>query len=167
MKGERKKEDLLVSLSTDHLQGSEGMIHAKTIPYNQTRDHSTGGSHHSSDRGSSSTSGKANSYSVQWWILNEARQKSVLTLMFASHFSGSQNQKKGTRAPKIPKHNAVSWGESPPHANAWGCDEYSLPMDRRYGEKTHSCMHFYTAHTNTQTYIAPLAASVEVGSQKK
>lgn len=35
------------------------------------------------------------------------------------------------------------------------------------GKKTHSCMHFYTAHTNTQTYIAPLAGSVEVGSQKK
>uniref|UniRef100_A0A3Q1BF05 Roundabout, axon guidance receptor, homolog 1 (Drosophila) n=1 Tax=Amphiprion ocellaris TaxID=80972 RepID=A0A3Q1BF05_AMPOC len=55
-----------------------------------TRDHSTGGSHHSSDRGSNST-------------------------------SGSQNQKKGSRAPKIPKHNAVSWGEalSTPHANSF------------------------------------------------
>uniref|UniRef100_A0A669DW86 Roundabout guidance receptor 1 n=1 Tax=Oreochromis niloticus TaxID=8128 RepID=A0A669DW86_ORENI len=73
-----------------------------SIPYNQTRDHSTGGSHHSSDRGSNST-------------------------------SGSQNQKKGIRVPKIPKHNAVTWGEalSPPHANAWDCDEYSLPMERR------------------------------------
>uniref|UniRef100_A0A8C9XRE5 Roundabout guidance receptor 1 n=1 Tax=Sander lucioperca TaxID=283035 RepID=A0A8C9XRE5_SANLU len=102
-------------LNKDHLQGSEGMIHPKTIPYNQTRDHSTGGSHHSSDRGSNST-------------------------------SGSQNQKKGTRAPKIPKHNAVSWGEalSPPHANAWDCDEYSLPMERRYGEKeTHRYICFY------------------------
>ncbi|XP_023265307.1 roundabout homolog 1-like, partial [Seriola lalandi dorsalis] len=88
-------------LNKDHLQGNEGMIHPKTIAYNQTRDHSTGGSHHSSDRGSNST-------------------------------SGSQNQKKGTRAPKMPKHNAVSWGEapSPPHANAWDCDEYSLPMER-------------------------------------
>uniref|UniRef100_A0A8C4E5G7 Roundabout guidance receptor 1 n=1 Tax=Dicentrarchus labrax TaxID=13489 RepID=A0A8C4E5G7_DICLA len=88
-------------LNKDHLQGSEGMIHPKTIPYNQTRDHSTGGSHHSSDRGSNST-------------------------------SGSQNQRKGTRAPKIPKHNAVTWGEgqSTPHANAWDCDEYSLPMER-------------------------------------
>uniref|UniRef100_A0A669BH85 Roundabout guidance receptor 1 n=1 Tax=Oreochromis niloticus TaxID=8128 RepID=A0A669BH85_ORENI len=88
--------------SNDHLQGGEGMIHPKAIPYNQTRDHSTGGSHHSSDRGSNST-------------------------------SGSQNQKKGIRVPKIPKHNAVTWGEalSPPHANAWDCDEYSLPMERR------------------------------------
>ncbi|TMS14071.1 Roundabout-like protein 1 [Larimichthys crocea] len=79
------------------------MIHPKTLPYNQTRDHSTGGSHHSSDRGSNST-------------------------------SGSQNQKKGTRAPKIPKHNAVTWGEapSPPHPNAWDCDEYSLPMERSF-----------------------------------
>ncbi|XP_028450648.1 roundabout homolog 1 isoform X2 [Perca flavescens] len=90
-------------LNKDHLQGSEGMIHPKTIPYSQTRDHSTGGSHHSSDRGSNST-------------------------------SGSQHQKKGTRAPKIQKHNAVSWGEalSPPHANAWDCDEYSLPMERSF-----------------------------------
>ncbi|XP_032389383.1 roundabout homolog 1 isoform X2 [Etheostoma spectabile] len=90
-------------LNKDHLQGSEGMIHPKTIPYNQTRAHSSGGSHHSSDRGSNST-------------------------------SGSQNQKKGTRAPKIPKHNAVNWGEAPsrPHANAWDCDEYSLPMERSF-----------------------------------
>ncbi|XP_034405887.1 roundabout homolog 1-like [Cyclopterus lumpus] len=99
-------------LNKDHFQGSEGMIHPKTIPYNQTRDHSTGGSHHSSDRGSNST-------------------------------SGSQNQKKGTRAPKIPKHNAVSWGEalSPPHANAWDCDEYSLPMERSFdpAERIEGC----------------------------
>ncbi|XP_042286152.1 roundabout homolog 1-like isoform X2 [Thunnus maccoyii] len=90
-------------LNKDHLQGGEGMIHPKTIPYNQTRDHSTGGSHHSSDRGSNST-------------------------------SGSQNQRKGPRAPKTPKHNAVSWGEalSPPHANAWNCDEYSLPMEKSF-----------------------------------
>ncbi|XP_033955444.1 roundabout homolog 1-like [Pseudochaenichthys georgianus] len=90
-------------LNKDHLQGSEGMIHPKTIPYNQSRDHSTGGSHHSSDRGSNST-------------------------------AGSQNQKKGTRGPKILKHNAVSWGEAPPppHANAWDCDEYSLPMERSF-----------------------------------
>ncbi|XP_027129691.1 roundabout homolog 1 isoform X2 [Larimichthys crocea] len=99
-------------LNKDHLQGSEGMIHPKTLPYNQTRDHSTGGSHHSSDRGSNST-------------------------------SGSQNQKKGTRAPKIPKHNAVTWGEapSPPHPNAWDCDEYSLPMERSFdpGERIEGC----------------------------
>ncbi|XP_074466120.1 roundabout homolog 1-like isoform X1 [Sebastes fasciatus] len=99
-------------LNKDHLQGSEGMIHPKTIPYNQTRDHSTGGSHHSSDRGSNST-------------------------------SGSQNLKKGSRAPKIPKHNAVSWGEapSPPHANTWVCDEYSLPMERSFDlvERIESC----------------------------
>ncbi|KAM9348428.1 roundabout homolog 1-like [Symphorus nematophorus] len=99
-------------LNKDHLQAGDGMIHPKTIPYNQTRDHSTGGSHHSSDRGSSST-------------------------------SGSQNQKKGTRAPKIPKHNAVTWGEapSPPHANAWDCDEYSLPMERSFDpqERIESC----------------------------
>uniref|UniRef100_A0A673B6W7 Roundabout guidance receptor 1 n=1 Tax=Sphaeramia orbicularis TaxID=375764 RepID=A0A673B6W7_9TELE len=90
-------------LNKDHLQGSEGLIHPKTIPYNQTHDHSTVSSHHSSDRGSST--------------------------------SGSQNQKKGVRAQKMPKHNAVSWGEalSPPHANAWDCDEYSLPLENRQG----------------------------------
>ncbi|XP_032432047.1 roundabout homolog 1-like isoform X2 [Xiphophorus hellerii] len=89
--------------SCNDLQGSEGMIHPKTMPYNQTRDHSTGGSHQSSDRGSNST-------------------------------SGSQNQKKGMRAQKIPKHIAVSWGDtvSDPHPNAWDCDEYSLPMETSF-----------------------------------
>ncbi|XP_029030349.2 roundabout homolog 1-like [Betta splendens] len=89
-------------LNTDHFHGHEGMMHPRTIPHNQAHDHSTGGSHHSSDRGSSSST------------------------------SGSQNQKKGPRGPKVPKHNAVRWGEalSPPHATAWDCDEYSLPMER-------------------------------------
>nr|XP_040038152.1 roundabout homolog 1-like isoform X2 [Gasterosteus aculeatus aculeatus] len=99
-------------LNKDHFQGSEGMIHPKTIPYNQSRDHSTGGSHHSSDRGSNST-------------------------------SGSQNQKKGTRAPKIPKHTAATWGEAPPPppATAWDCDEYSLPMERSFdpAERMEGC----------------------------
>nr|XP_043898115.1 roundabout homolog 1-like isoform X2 [Solea senegalensis] len=99
-------------LNRDHLQGNEARVHPKTISYCQSRDHSTGGSHHSSDRGSNST-------------------------------SGSQNQKKGMRAPKMPKHNAVSWGEAPsaPHANAWDCDDYSLPMDRSFDaeERTETC----------------------------
>lgn len=47
----------LASLSTDNLQGSEGAIHPKTVPYNHNRDHNTGGSCHSSDRGSNSTAG--------------------------------------------------------------------------------------------------------------
>lgn len=62
----REKRQILqhffTPLSSEHLQGSEGMSHPKTIPYNQSRDHSTGGSHHSSDRGSNSTSGKAGSH---------------------------------------------------------------------------------------------------------
>uniref|UniRef100_A0A8C6WVZ9 Roundabout guidance receptor 1 n=1 Tax=Neogobius melanostomus TaxID=47308 RepID=A0A8C6WVZ9_9GOBI len=74
------------------------MIHPKTIPYNQSLDHSTAGSHHSSDRGSSGT-------------------------------SGSQNQKKAARVQKIPKHNAVSWGEAASPPNAWDCDDYSLPLE--------------------------------------
>ncbi|XP_068600469.1 roundabout homolog 1-like [Brachionichthys hirsutus] len=89
-------------LNKDNLQGSEGMSHPKMIPYNFSREHNTGGSHHSSDRGSSSST------------------------------SGSQNQKKGMRAPKNPKHNAVTWVETPPHANACDCDEYSLPMERSF-----------------------------------
>ncbi|XP_054899633.1 roundabout homolog 1-like isoform X1 [Poeciliopsis prolifica] len=95
--------------SCNDLQGSEGMIHPKTMPYNQTRDHSTGGSHQSSDRGSNST-------------------------------SGSQNQKKGLRAQKIPKHNAVSWGGAVSDPNAWASD-YSLPMERSFDpeERLDSC----------------------------
>ncbi|XP_075876405.1 roundabout homolog 1-like isoform X2 [Nelusetta ayraudi] len=88
-------------LNKDHLQGSEGALHPKTLPYN----HGTGGSHNSSDRGSNST-------------------------------SGSQNQRKPTRAPKIPKHTTVTWGERqsppPPHANARDCDEYSVPLDKSF-----------------------------------
>lgn len=65
---ERKRKavaNVIACLSSDHFQGSEGMIHPKTIPYNQSRDHSTGGSHHSSDRGSNSTSGKADGCDAQ------------------------------------------------------------------------------------------------------
>uniref|UniRef100_UPI003AAED308 roundabout homolog 1-like n=1 Tax=Centroberyx gerrardi TaxID=166262 RepID=UPI003AAED308 len=97
-------------LNKDHLQGGEGMIQ-KSVPYIQAQDHSTGGSHHSSDRGSNST-------------------------------SGSQNHKKGSRPPKTPKQTAVSWGEplSPPHANAWDCDEYTLPMEKSFDPDVHCPM---------------------------
>lgn len=80
----------------------------------------------------------------------------MFTLMFSFHFSGSQNQKKATRAPKIPKHNAIIWGEalSPPHANAWDC-EYSLPMERRYVAKyTQS-----TTYNTSYTYLLQLVVS--------
>ena len=84
---------------------------------------------------------------------DEASHKPVFTLVFFPHFSGSQNQKKGMRGPKMPKHNA-SWGEAlaPPHANAWDCDEYSLPMEMRYGQKkTHvvACLQQTQIHTDT------------------
>ncbi|TNM85098.1 hypothetical protein fugu_009276 [Takifugu bimaculatus] len=99
-------------LIKDNLQGSEGAIHPKPVPYNHNRDHNTGSSYHSSDRGSNST-------------------------------AGSQNQKKGARAPKIPKHNAETWGEalSPLHANVCVCDEYSLPLEQSFypEERTESC----------------------------
>uniref|UniRef100_A0AAQ5Y147 Roundabout, axon guidance receptor, homolog 1 (Drosophila) n=1 Tax=Amphiprion ocellaris TaxID=80972 RepID=A0AAQ5Y147_AMPOC len=62
---QNKVSILLAALSLDHLQGGEGMVHPKTIPYNQTRDHSTGGSHHSSDRGSNSTSGQTDTHAAQ------------------------------------------------------------------------------------------------------
>lgn len=67
-----------------------------------------------------------------------------------SHLSGSQNQKKGARAPKILKHNAETWGEalSPLHANVCVCDEYSQPLDRRYGDTHFIC--------NVLTYIIHL-----------
>lgn len=69
---------------SDHLQGGEGMIHPKTIPYNQTRDHSTGGSHHSSDRGSNSTSGEAESCALTdvWWFLTNQARSLCLPLGF-------------------------------------------------------------------------------------
>lgn len=70
--------------------------------------------------------------------------------LMCSHLSGSQNQKKGARAPKIPKHNAETWGEalSPLHANVCVCDEYSLPLERRYRDTHFIC--------NIQTYIIHL-----------
>lgn len=70
--------------------------------------------------------------------------------MCSPHLSGSQNQKKGARAPKVRKHNAESWGEalSPLHANVCVCDEYSLPLERRYGDT-----HFVF---NVQIYIMHL-----------
>ncbi|KAI1903451.1 hypothetical protein AGOR_G00027330 [Albula goreensis] len=43
-------------LNKDHYRGGEGTLPA-TIPYSQAHDHSTGGSYHSSDRASTSTSG--------------------------------------------------------------------------------------------------------------
>ncbi|KAM4620724.1 roundabout homolog 1-like [Polymixia lowei] len=51
--------------------------------------------------------------------------------------AGGQNHKKGTRPPKVPKQNAMNWGEPlpPPHANAppsWNCDEYTLPMEKSF-----------------------------------
>lgn len=84
---EKKKKyvvNFLTALSSDHLQGGDGMIHPKTIPYNQTRDHSTGGSHHSSDRGSNSTSGEAMSWALTdvWWLFDESSQKSLFTVGF-------------------------------------------------------------------------------------
>lgn len=68
----------LLPFFSDNLQGNEGTIHPKMILFNQSRDHSTGGSYNSSDRGSNSTSGKAIGYAAQWWILK--RQAMLLKL---------------------------------------------------------------------------------------
>uniref|UniRef100_A0A3B4BJW3 Roundabout, axon guidance receptor, homolog 1 (Drosophila) n=1 Tax=Periophthalmus magnuspinnatus TaxID=409849 RepID=A0A3B4BJW3_9GOBI len=86
------------------------LIHPKTIPYNRSLDNNTVGSHHSSDRGSSGT-------------------------------SGSQNPKKAGRVQKMPKHNAVSWGEAASPPNAWDCDDYSLPLENSYNpeDRAESC----------------------------
>lgn len=53
------KKNWLVSASADNLQGSEGAIHPKIVPYNHNHDHNTGSSYHSSDRGSNSTAGNS------------------------------------------------------------------------------------------------------------
>ncbi|XP_077596344.1 roundabout homolog 1-like isoform X1 [Stigmatopora nigra] len=54
--------------------------------------------------------------------------------------SGSQNQKKGPRANRTPKHAAVTWADafSPPHTRAWNGDEYSLPMDKSFDPEKRS-----------------------------
>ncbi|CAG01543.1 unnamed protein product [Tetraodon nigroviridis] len=108
-------------LIKDNLQGSEGAIHPKPVPYNHSREYNTGGSCQSSDRGSNSTAGR-------------------------------RKQRKGAGAPKVPKPNAESWGEalSPLHANVCVCDEYSLPLERRYGDTHFVC--------NVQIYIIHLVA---------
>lgn len=63
--------------------------------YSQSRDHSTGGSHHSSDRGSNSTSGEAFICSIPVLHVNEANGPSVLTLMFAfSQLRESQSKER-------------------------------------------------------------------------
>ncbi|XP_033834158.1 roundabout homolog 1-like isoform X1 [Periophthalmus magnuspinnatus] len=96
-------------LNKEHHSGGE-LIHPKTIPYNRSLDNNTVGSHHSSDRGSSGT-------------------------------SGSQNPKKAGRVQKMPKHNAVSWGEAASPPNAWDCDDYSLPLENSYNpeDRAESC----------------------------
>uniref|UniRef100_A0A674NNH3 Roundabout, axon guidance receptor, homolog 1 (Drosophila) n=1 Tax=Takifugu rubripes TaxID=31033 RepID=A0A674NNH3_TAKRU len=129
-------------LIKDNLQGSEGAIHPKPVPYNHNRDHNTGSSYHSSDRGSNST-------------------------------AGSQNQKKGARAPKIPKHNAETWGEalSPLHANVCVCDEYSLPLERSFypEERTESCpsppVRGATASSAEGSYSHPSSSQGDPGLQ--
>uniref|UniRef100_A0A4W5KF53 Roundabout guidance receptor 1 n=1 Tax=Hucho hucho TaxID=62062 RepID=A0A4W5KF53_9TELE len=93
-------------LSSDHYRG-DGPLQG-TVPYNQAHEHSTGGSHHSSDRG-----------------------------IFSILSAGSQSHKKGTRTPKLPKTSTVNWGEPlpPPPANpppSRSCDEYTLPMEKSF-----------------------------------
>ncbi|KAM3869297.1 roundabout homolog 1-like [Diretmus argenteus] len=87
-----------LSLSSDHFQGGEGMIH-KTIPYN----HSTAGSHHSSDRGSNSTSGSQ------------------------SHKKGTRPPKIPKQSAVC-----CGESLPPPPANTWDCDEYTLPMENSF-----------------------------------
>lgn len=54
-----KKKNNRLFVSADNLQGSEGAIHPKPVPYNHSREYNTGGSCQSSDRGSNSTAGNS------------------------------------------------------------------------------------------------------------
>ncbi|XP_029925047.1 roundabout homolog 1-like [Myripristis murdjan] len=98
-------------LNKDNPQGAEGMIQ-KNIPYNQARDHSTGGSHHSSDRGSNSTSGSQN------------HKKAA-----RPHKMSKQNVVSWGEP------------LSPPEDNSWDCDEYTLPMENSFDpeERIENC----------------------------
>ncbi|KAM6907079.1 roundabout homolog 1-like isoform 1-T1 [Xenentodon cancila] len=89
--------------NSKELQASEGMIHPKTIQYSQTRDHSTGSSHHSSDRGSSSTSGSQN------------QRKAMRAPKTPKHNAVCWGE-----------------ALSPLHAMTLDGDEYSLPMQRSF-----------------------------------
>uniref|UniRef100_A0A8C7JEV3 Roundabout guidance receptor 1 n=1 Tax=Oncorhynchus kisutch TaxID=8019 RepID=A0A8C7JEV3_ONCKI len=91
-------------LSSDHYRG-DGPLQG-TVPYNQAHEHSTGGSHHSSDRGSSSTSGSQ------------------------SHKKGTRTPK----LPKTNTVNWGE-PLPPPPANpppSRSCDEYTLPMEKSF-----------------------------------
>uniref|UniRef100_A0A8C8H4V1 Roundabout guidance receptor 1 n=1 Tax=Oncorhynchus tshawytscha TaxID=74940 RepID=A0A8C8H4V1_ONCTS len=88
----------------DHYRG-DGPLQG-TVPYNQAHEHSTGGSHHSSDRGSSSTSGSQ------------------------SHKKGTRTPK----LPKTNTVNWGE-PLPPPPANpppSRSCDEYTLPMEKSF-----------------------------------
>uniref|UniRef100_A0A8C8H0X9 Roundabout guidance receptor 1 n=1 Tax=Oncorhynchus tshawytscha TaxID=74940 RepID=A0A8C8H0X9_ONCTS len=91
-------------LNKDHYRG-DGPLQG-TVPYNQAHEHSTGGSHHSSDRGSSSTSGSQ------------------------SHKKGTRTPK----LPKTNTVNWGE-PLPPPPANpppSRSCDEYTLPMEKSF-----------------------------------
>uniref|UniRef100_A0A6Q2ZGQ4 Roundabout guidance receptor 1 n=1 Tax=Esox lucius TaxID=8010 RepID=A0A6Q2ZGQ4_ESOLU len=91
-------------LNKDHFRGDGPQ--PGTIPYNQPPDHNTGGSHHSSDRGSNSTSGSQ------------------------SHKKGTRTPK----LPKTNTVNWAD-PLPPPPANpppSRGCDEYTLPMEKSF-----------------------------------
>uniref|UniRef100_A0A4W5KU10 Roundabout guidance receptor 1 n=1 Tax=Hucho hucho TaxID=62062 RepID=A0A4W5KU10_9TELE len=91
-------------LNKDHYRG-DGPLQG-TVPYNQAHEHSTGGSHHSSDRGSSSTSGSQ------------------------SHKKGTRTPK----LPKTSTVNWGE-PLPPPPANpppSRSCDEYTLPMEKSF-----------------------------------
>ncbi|XP_038145121.1 roundabout homolog 1-like isoform X3 [Cyprinodon tularosa] len=94
------------------LQGNNAMIYPKSIPYNQTRDHNTGGSHQSSDRGSNSTSGSQN------------QKKAMRAQKISKHNAVSWGD-----------------ALSDSHPNAWDCDDYSLPMEMSFDreQRLESC----------------------------
>ncbi|KAJ7995848.1 hypothetical protein DPEC_G00230970 [Dallia pectoralis] len=91
-------------VNQDQLRGD--VPHPGTIPYNHLPDHNTGGSQHSSDRGSHSTSGS----------------------------QGHKKGTRAPKLPKTNIVNWAD-PLPPPPVNpppSWSCDEYTLPMEKSY-----------------------------------
>lgn len=97
MKENKAEKKQLASVSADNLQGGEGAVHPKSVPYNHSRDHNTGGSCQSSDRGSNSTAGNSNRASSsaveQILVVNDGPD--VL-----SSFTRESKSKEGSSGPK-------------------------------------------------------------------
>ncbi|XP_076025155.1 roundabout homolog 1-like [Genypterus blacodes] len=122
-------------LNMDHLQGSEAVSHPKHIPYSQAHDQSTGGSRHSSDRGSSSTSGSQN------------HKKGMRPPKMPKHNTVTWGE-------PLP----------PPYESARDCDDYTLPMENSFDAegRAESCpTPPLRGATSSSTETHPPAASLQ------